>query len=85
MKTKIQQLKQDHPGLEYFAGDLYATHESEEPIEVNADQLILDHYFETLRVGQTGLSIEQALEAEFDLDFTGLYKEESFKEAFNNI
>lgn len=85
MNTKLQQLKKQYPGLDYIAGSFYATETAEDVLLVNANEIIEDHFNTTLNVGSTGLTIKEALEAEFNLDFTGHDADESFNVAFQTV
>lgn len=85
MNTKLQQLKKQYPELDYQYGNFYASPESEDALSENANEIIADHFYETLSVGSTGLTILQALEAEFNLDFDGHSPDESFSAAFKSV
>lgn len=74
--THLEQLKQDHPGLEYFQGEIYEKN-SLTPIETDGDKLIRQHYafveFDTLT--EEDISVHEFIIGRF----------EDYKTAFNNI
>lgn len=85
MNTKLQQLKKQYPGLDYQDGFFYATPESDDVLFDNANEIIQDHFNTALNVQQTDLTISEALEAEFNLDFSGHDRDESFNVAFQSV
>lgn len=85
MNTKLQQLKKQYPGLDYQDGFFYETPESDDVLFDNANEIIQDHFNIALNVSQTDLTILEALEAEFNLDFSGHDRDESFNIAFQSV